>query len=207
MFTMNDKRILIAGVAIGAVLFIGGFLAYPFFTHSSGPSQSEKFGVSGYAVIKAYHSDGTLYATWEGHNSLTDSARSFIADCASGLATSFPFSPPVGCSSWMTAIDLRDSGGSRVGQSTTTNAGLPTGCVPGSFPACTGWKSTATFDFNTYLGGSGNSAGCTTYPCNIGQVLGGSSVQAENWDLINVSPAITVNSGDRLITTITFTIS
>lgn len=173
-------------------MFISGVFAYPFFFASPyGQDRSETFGISGHAVIKAYHADGTLYMVWEGDNFLFDQSRNAIAACATGLSTT-PYLFEA-CSSWIGRIRIWDTVTSFSTWEAATNTLLPEGCNPniaGSW--CTGWKSEATFDI--------------TVSASI-NLAGGQTPLGAAFNQLAVSPSIAVSPGDRLVVTITFTIA
>jgi hypothetical protein len=179
-------------IAVGVILFVSGFFASQvFFVIQKGQAGSEKLGISGHAVIKAYHADGTLYKIWEGHNSLTGWARDAIATCATNTSSM------ITCSPWITRIGIQGSTQFQVNPANNTL--LPTGCNPNAFfsgqggSPCTGWKVDATFIIPQGGGGSVN-------------LIYGYPPTALSFDEINVSPALSVAAGDQLVVTITFTV-
>ena len=114
-FFSSGKKIICListkGIAIpvlATVLFVASFgHHYPIFGQEPDVrDQSEGFGISGHALIKGYHSDGTLYKIWEADNSLTVGAINAIVSCATGVSTT-----PHGfgkCNSWMTAMEIAE---------------------------------------------------------------------------------------------------
>lgn len=165
--------------------------------------QFEKLAIGGYATVRAYHSDGTLFATWEGHNDLTSQAKNAIASCISGVSSS-----PAGfdgCKGW-TGYILIDGPGFRE-FAKATNTLLPTGCKPAErvrspIDDCTGWKTEATFEREikspvTITGlGAGINLATGRVPAPTGQ-----------FDTMAVNPGINLSPGDRLLVTITFNVS
>ena len=183
-------------ILVGAIFFTGGLFAYTvlFSNTATGDTHTnEKVGLSGYAVIKFYDANGELYKTWERHNDLTAGAKNAIAACGSGLDTT----PGIGsfpCSSWVTLIELVSAFRLR---EPAVNSLIPAFCNADSLVTseqCNGWISEATFDFQE----SGNFDRINTYP-------GPSAPRV--FDTFLVNPPLDVNAGDRLIVTITFTVS
>ena len=183
------------------MLVVGPFgYHYPIFGQElAGRDQSLGFGIRGHALIKGYHSDGTLYRIWEGDNSLTVGAINAIVSCATGVSTT-----PNGygkCNSWMTAIEIgelmqptRDV--SFATTSTATPSLIPQGCNPASPTRanCTGWQSQATFDVEI------------TQEATINSVRGYDGSNGYIFDFLTVDPPIQVRPGDTLDVMITFTV-
>ncbi len=191
-----------AATAAGViVLAIGSFGNYPVLSQGlEGENQQPAgFGIRGDALIEAYHSNGTLYRTWEGDNSLDDVAINAIVSCATGNSTE-----PSGytkCDSWMTAIQLaqttRQPNGetdiSNIAENDTINHLIPPGCDPTSSTLCIGWQSQAIFDE-------------ITQDATVNSVWGYDNTTHIPFDYIFVDPPIQVAPGDTVNVTIDFRI-
>lgn len=198
---LNNKNwIIIVSIAAGAVLFTGGLLTYQISNHSNAQSQLEKLNIGGYGVIKAYHADGTLFATWEGHNTLSFVAKNALALCISGLGTT-----PQGfgtCTSLATQISIIDFTGGvenfEAAKPSTVSA-TPAGCITNTPQNCSGWTDVATFDTEIT-----KPVSITTLQTLNAPGSGVTGISA--FDELNVNPAISLSPGDRLVVTITFTV-
>lgn len=190
---MQRKRLVLAAVLIGVLVFTSGFFSYRLLVPTSN-GRSDSLGLQGYVVIKAYHPDGTLYATWQGHNNIYGNAVDALSQCLSGESNS-PNGYGTDCSQFINQVWI--SGPSLppyVG--TATNALTPTGCNPVGNPGtCTGWVTTGTVDFANYA--------TAPFPLTLNE--GGAGYSFEPFDIVNLS--ITANTGDRVVFTITFSIS
>ena len=159
---------------------------------SSGPqANTEALAIHGRGSFTAYHADGTIFVQREINNTLTSGAVATIAGCASGVNTSnhiygrcLNFTPE------LSILDL-SPGKSVFVTKTAANAMAPAGCNQDQ--GCTGWQTTATFDTEI------------TAAMNVTHVQAGSG--GATFDSIFVSPSIPLSPGDRIIVTITFTIS
>jgi hypothetical protein len=194
-------------VLIALTLFFGGMLSYKILTGSGAtalggpvtaqqPSlRSEGIGIQGRVAIQVYSSSGLLVTSWKGHNALSSTAISIMAECFSGKPSAGPGSFLACSGPWISQIWICPVTGTgiacEVGSATSTT--VPSGCDP-SF-SCTGWQSTATITIVT------NNSG-TMYDAALGLDSGN-----HDFDRVNVSPAIALNQGDRAVITITFTIS
>jgi hypothetical protein len=201
---------LAIGLAVlaGATLFVGGMLTERAVVSHNGPvtagtqrsessARTDKVGVRGQASILAYHADGIQFAAWSGHNSLTGNTINSLVGCITGAYA--PFAQP--CSgSWVTGIALQ--GGSAAAAGAATTVLTPAGCPSTAF--CTGWQSTATIDqtITTAFTISFAFAGC-------GSGEGGPASTTCNgaFDSIAINPGISVQPGDRVVVTITFTVA
>ena len=211
-FFSSGKKILclisIKGIAVTVVTVVATMLVvgsfghhYPIFGQEPDVrDQSVGFGIRGHALIKGYHSDGTLYRIWEGDNSLTVGAINAIVSCATGVSTA-----PHGfgkCNSWMTAMEIAElvqSNGSVFFAATAaaTQNLIPQGCNPASptLSNCTGWQSQATFN------------GEITQEASINSVRGYDGSNGYIFDFLTVDPPIEVRPGDTLNVILTFTVS
>ena len=204
---------VVFAILVGATLFVGGMLAERWVVSrdhqlaagtqgSQSNGRSDKVGIRGQGNIVAYHSDGTRFAVWDGHNSLNVGTVSNLADCITGAGA--PFAQP--CSGgWVTGIFVQGTNPSGYATAPATNSLTPAGCGSSS-TWCTGWTSTATIDstitpaFNISVAGAGCGSGYggpSSTTCNSG------------FDTISIptAQAISVQPGDRVIVTITFTVS
>jgi hypothetical protein len=204
---------LAAAAAVGTLVFVAGFMANGW----SQQGQRESLAIGGYAIVKAYHPDGVVFATWQGHNFLV--AKGAIAACLSGQTSGLAGTIYAGCSGATGKIYASACEGSSptcpaadLLVSTATNALQPAGCSSVSVD-CNQWQSQATFDSQIttqltviLLGtfpASSSLAGCTA--C-MGS--GGHFPLSGTFDDFT-SPAltpITLSPGDRLIVVITFTV-
>jgi len=177
--------IILTVIAVSS--FAGGMYAYKFFfTSPNGRDQSDKISVGGFAFLRAHHSDGTLYQTWEGHNTLTYAGRDVLVDCLSGYRS-------IGCSSMTSFIQIQNN--TFIATQSANNTRLPLGCgdTDGN---CFGWKTQTTFRF-----ASGN-----TIERVLTERLFDPTCCSKTFDQIDISPPIVVNPGDSLNVTITFTV-
>jgi hypothetical protein len=205
---MERKRLVVAAALLGALMFVSGVLSYQYLIASPNNGHNEKFVIEGHGVIMAYHADGTLFATWKGDNTLTGQGLNVLTSCLGNLTTT-----PVyykACVPVVTEIAIGPSSGLGSGIAPATNTGLPAGCNPNTATPsyCSGgWVSTATFDCLT------TNPTCTaTLPVTINNADGGATPPGcgcsfFSFDDLSVSPGITMNAGDRLIVTITYTIT
>jgi len=210
------KTYLAAAVALGTLVFVAGFLANSW----SQSGQREKLAIGGYAIVKAYHPDGSVFATWQGHNFLL--AKGAIAACLSGQTSSLTGTIYAGCSGVTGKIYANACEGTSpscttadILVSTATNALQPPGCSSVSVN-CNQWQSQATFDSQittqltvVLLGTYPASSSLTSCTACIGS--GGNFPVSGTFDDFGsfTSPAlapITLSPGDRLMVTITFTV-
>jgi len=192
---LGHKLPVVLGILL-AVMFTTGFFTYQFFFASpKGPS--DKFGIHGHVVVKAYHADGTLYAVRECNNVLVSRAKNAIAGCATGIgATPSGFGA---CSGWLTTMRAEDGSWKKLFFfGSITNTLLPSGCDPTTgAPLCDqGWISQATIDITQNASIFAVGAGVGTSPADY-----------VPFDSITLPSVISANEGDRLVVTITFTIS
>jgi hypothetical protein len=198
-------------ILFGLTLFFAGSLSARLLLPATGASHAaaltnhpaDRISIHGAVHLEAFHANGVRFLAWSGHNSLTASARNSIAACYSGVN----LSPFAGCTAWTTQMQLFDPNGSGIPGTNTccspaspaTDALTPAGCDPlrgvMSFPPnpCSGWTVTSTFD--------GFQA-----PATIASVDSHGRAQSA-FDVATISPAISVQPGDRVIVTITFTIA
>jgi hypothetical protein len=200
-------------VLLALTLFFAGLLtARIWFAATAAPSHAgalgnhptDRISIHGAVHLEAFHANGVRFQTWSGHNSLTSYARNSIAACYSGVSAT----PAGGCTAFTTQMTLHDANGSGIPGTNTccppasaaTSALTPTGCDPASGQGlgsgnnpCSGWTVNATFD--------GFQA-----PVTIASVDAHGGHQF-SFDLANISPTISVQPGDRVIVTITFTIA
>lgn len=178
-------------VVVAVSSFAGGFYAYKFFfAGSTGPERSYSLSISGYAIIRAYHADGTLYRVFENHNSLDPMAKNAIVACITGNNTT-----PAGinrCSSWIDHMELDNYTGNYVITSPSTNTLLPSGCNPTTpLNACSGWVTSASFAITK----------------NMEIFLARATTAGFSFDFVYVSPLLIASPGDTVTATITFTVS
>lgn len=189
-----------AAILIGAMVFAGGFFSYQLVNSKARGDLGQNIPIGGYVVIKAYHANGQLFATWSGHNTLYQWAVSAIAQCMSGTGSS-----PEGfdtCSGLTPNVWVYNGGSEPVLTATATNSLLPAGCDTNSNPpTCTGWQTTGTITF------AASTPSGITYPYSVSE--GGAAGQESYipFDTVSINPAITANSGDSLVITVTFSIT
>jgi hypothetical protein len=198
-------------VLVAMTLFVSGMLAYKLATGSTASpgapargagAQSDLLTIEGRALIQVYRADGTLSATWRGHNSLTDVGRNAIVACVTGLSTA-----PNGyarCSNLVPNISVFFTtigivGKFSLGAVAAVSTPLPSGCSVTSWtpPACNGWTTQATLPVPNNA--NGNDSTVVT--------LGAGDQGSAMFDDISVSPGLVVHVGDRVAVTITFTVS
>lgn len=208
--TRSQVRVAFA-ILLGATLFVGGMLTERLVVLSPGHQPAaglqrsgssvriDAVAIHGQALILAFHANGDRFAAWQGHNALTLNTINNLAGCLSGINTAPLAQSP--CSGWTTGIFVQGTGGFSTALATNTLA--PSTCTQAN-GTCTGWQSTATIDssittaFTITLAGAGcgsNEGGPPSTTCNA------------PFDIINVNPGISVTPGDRVIVTITFTVS
>jgi hypothetical protein len=196
-------------VLVAMTLFVSGMLAYKLAIGSTASpgapargagAQSDLLTIEGRALIQVYRADGTLSATWRGHNSLTDVGRNAIVACVTGLSTA-----PNGygkCSGWVPNITVYFTTVGTTGSKyslapvAAVSTPLPSGCTVASWTlACNGWTTQATLPVPN------NGLDSTVVS------LGAGDQGAAMFDDITVNPALLVHPGDRVAVTITFTVS
>ncbi len=193
-----------AAVLIGAIVLLSGFFSYQVFINKGNAAHSDSIPIGGYVVVKAYHADGQLYATWQGHNTLYVDAVNAIAVCFSGQSSSPEYWNS--CSPMTPEVQLGGYYSSTVGEppltATATNSLLPVSCSPtGNPPTCTGWQTTGTITFpSTLING-------LQYPFIVDEAGANGPSTGVPFDTVNVSPIITANAGDSLVITVTFSIT
>lgn len=198
-----------AAVVIAAMMLVSGLIAYRALVPTgngarNAPLGSESLPIGGYAVIQAYHSNGQLYATWQGHNTLYVSAVNALAQCLSGNSTT----PNLfgSCSGFTSSIFL-DTASFVEYKVNAVNTMTPTGCTPiGNPPNCSGWQAQATFDFSTITPDSASSSQTNTFPASFNRA-GTYAPSFVPFDLITITSPVTVNQGDRLVVTISFSVT
>jgi len=113
------------------------------------------------------------------------------------FGTCSPMTPLV----WAQGVEVNPPGAGVPFYATATNTMLPSGCTPvGNPPTCTGWQTTGTVTFST---GPPNNP---TFPITLNSA-GASGQDDVPFDTVSLSPTITVNAGDSLVVTVTFSIS
>lgn len=189
---LNRNIRVFVTVLVGVLVFAGGLASYNFIFPSHNNGQSDLVALNGYATLKAYHSDGTLFYTWEGHNSLTQNGVNAIVQCLSGESSTPNFW--TSCSGFVSQVFVNDASFTEF-KGAASNSLLPSGCNPTGNPGtCNGWKSQAIINFT-----SGTFPDTMNRAGTIGS--GGAA-----FDLIGISP-LTVNMGDVLVVSISFTIT
>jgi hypothetical protein len=197
-------------VLVAMTLFVSGMLAYKLAIGSTASpgapargagAQSDLLTIEGRALIQVYRADGTLFATWRGHNSLTDVGRNAIVACVTGLsATPYGYGK---CSGLVPNIIVYFTTAGTIGKYSlapvaAVSAPLPSGCsVASGTPACNGWTTQATLPVPN------NSTGLDSTVVSLGAGDQGVAM----FDDITVSPGLVVHVGDRVAVTITFTVS
>lgn len=189
---MRRRFLVVAAIAIGGLLFLSGFVANQYLAKTQG-GQLDKFKVEGFGVVKAYSPQGALLATWSGYNALTTNGENSIAQCLSGAGAGTSFD---GTCNGITAQIEADDTNYKAYYGTATNTLYPSGCNPNGNPGtCTGWQSVATISF----------ASITSQVTIMRAGSDGSS--GGDFDLLSITPNITVNPGDTLVVTITFAVT
>lgn len=177
-------------------MFVSGLVSYRVLFNTANGGRTDNFDLQGYAVIKAYHANGTLYATWQGHNNIYLNAIDALSQCLSGESDS-PNLYGTDCSQFIN--DVWISGPSLPPYTATATSTLtPSGCSPiGNPGGCSGWVTTGTIDFANF----------PTAPFPLSLQYGGAGYGFEPFDDVNLSPTITASSGDRVVITVTFSIT
>lgn len=189
---MRSRVFYIAAILIGAVVFVSGFFAYPALVHPQASGTSEGIPIGGYFMINFYHADGTLFASWQGHNTLLPRGQDQIAQCMSGQSL-----PPIlgTCDGPLLYVFASDGSSGYYYGSITSSALLPASCLPsGNPPTCTGWQTKGTITFS-----SGN------FPDTIG-IVGTEGTSHNQFDAVTITP-ISVSQGDTMSVTVTFSVS
>ena len=87
-------------VLVALTLFVSGMLAYklaigspahPAAIWGGSSAKSDSFSIEGRALIQVYRADGTLSATWRGHNDLTPFGKNAIAGLVRDKLGSYHF--------------------------------------------------------------------------------------------------------------------
>jgi hypothetical protein len=212
------KRYLAAAVAVGTLVFVAGFMA----NGLSQQGQRENLAIGGYAVINAYHSDGTLFSTWQGHNQML--SKGPIAACLSGQNSVLIGTIYASCSGFTGKIYAMGCEGSSptctTGDAivaTATDTLQPPSCSTAfNIDTCTQWQAQTTFDSQittqitvTLLGTFPATSALAS--CTACAGSGANFPFSGTFDFFGkfttppLSP-ITLSPGDRLIVTITFTV-
>ncbi len=192
---LRRDGIIFAVAALSVVFLTAGFAVYPMVRPAPvGPSE----GVSlvGYVTIQAYNPEGVLYASWQGHNSISPVTFNAMAACLSGNSTApDEYGSCSGLTPKVYASEVAANGSSYGDYGTATNSLQPAGCHPvGNPPNCDGWTAEGVITF-TYGG----------FP---GQVtMAGAASGYTLFDFATVSPPITVSRGNMLVVSVTFTFS
>jgi hypothetical protein len=193
-----------AAVLIGMMLFAGGFFSYQVFLSKGSQSHQESIPLGGYVVIRAYHADGQLYATWQGHNTLYVDAVNAIAECMSGASSTpewFDTCSPMTSNVWLGGYVNSNTGEPPL-TGTASNTLLPAACSPtGNPPSCTGWQTTGTVIFPATIPNGGS------YPYTVNEAGASGNEAVIPFDIVQISPTITANAGDTLVITVTFSIT
>lgn len=188
---LRRNSLIFAAVLIGIVVFVAGLAASPLLFPSQRSSVSEGLPIGGYFYVNAFHSDGNLFASWQGHNSLYSLGLNALAECLSGQHLPSVLGTCTGFTSAITAEDVSF----HHWDASAKNTLYPSGCDPTANPGtCTGWQAKALINFSS-----------GTFPTSITRIDGEVSY-GYPFDLVGISP-ITVNMGDYLTVTITYTIS
>jgi len=197
MAKRQTQYMILGGVAVAAVLFVSGFFAYPMINESEFNIANEQIGFGGYFTVEAYHSDGTLYQTWEGHNALNTKFKDIVVRCATDLpANSQRFGSFTCGGPWLTFVVVADTIDGVFGQNlpAVTIASDPPSCGnPRSSVRCVGWTTQVTFDFPTLSCTPGvDCPAINRIRTDINEIL------------LDPIDAIPIAPGDRLIVTIDF---
>jgi len=190
---VKKSAVLIGGIigVVAIVMFAGGFFSYSMIEQHNENSLSQSLAIGGYGIVKAYHTDGTLFYEWEGHNALTPIGINALVGCITGLATT-----PSGfrCDTGMT-IKMFLNGPANFHESTQTIQTLvPAGCDIISPNYCNGWNTRGTFDFSSLVCTPG--VDCPSFD----KVKAGAN---NPFNELNVTPQ-EVTPGDIVVVTITF---
>ncbi len=192
MAKRQTQYMILGGVAVAAVLFVSGFYSYPTFSSNNDTQEFETIKLGAFVSLEAYHSDGTLYNSWQGHNALTDEAKHVIGTCLTGA---FAFDASNFCARHLEIpILLSDAippenWADHLQNPTVTYQ--PVGCVPNSFDIfCTGWEIEGTYDHQQEFNCGG--------PCSI------AIIKVGNTSTIDINPPIEISVGDRIIAKFTY---
>jgi hypothetical protein len=213
-----EGRLKISVIIAVAFVITVGTLSFSFYDISTQDMSSQSnnnnqdIGLGAYVVVEAYHQDGTMYQSWEGHNNLVNSARNALAGCISGMdPTPAAFGT---CDAWVDAMHLtafNQTGDGIISPRPLSNATvilIPEGCNPDNLnSACYQWQATTTFDFDDLE--------CTpTVDCfdvtqvNSGQYfLNGGFDDIHVFNFVNVDSSIPIGPMDRLFVNMTFTVN
>lgn len=193
-----------AAILIGAMVFAGGFFSYQLVNSKARGGLGQDIPIGGYVVIKAYHSNGKLFATWSGHNTLSVFAVNAIANCISGVSDTpdiFGTCSSMTSNVWVQGLEVSGDNPNNIPfEGTAANSLLPSGCISvatdenGGLTTCTGWQTTGTITFSG-----------SDLPVAVDS--GGAEGPGVVFDQVSISPTITVNAGDSLVVTVTFSIT
>jgi hypothetical protein len=187
---------MLSGAALAAGIALGSFIVAPSLLTSPTPrSANQGLMVEGFATITVLNPDGSVASVWRGHNTLSDTTRNAIAQCASGNSSAAAgFNS---CSGWTPNILIRINGQQPGVSAQASNTLTPPGCNPKVY-GCTGWISEATFGPSTFTQSNCN-GGCTV---TLVLTLPNSYT---NFDYFNTS--ISAKVGDSLLVSIQITVS
>lgn len=188
---MHSRALYLGAILVVVAVFASGFFAYPMVVHPQAGGTSEGIPIGGYFVISFYHADGTLFATWQGHNSLYVAGINSLAECMSGQ----DLPPVLGTCEGPLAYVWVDNGGNAQYNGAATSTLYPSGCNPNGNPGtCTGWQTKGTITFSS-----------GTFPVSMSRAGTEGSSQFP-FDLVSITP-VAVNQGDTMSVTVTFSIS
>ena len=211
---VENKLKIGAIVVVAFVAGIIGTLSFTSFDNMEITADSdvspfdESLSIGAYVTVEAYHADGTLYHSWDGHNLLGQAYQNALVGCISGLDTT-P-SHQITCTKFFDtlALTLRNQSSNAVvplgaiNTLTPSVAGLPENCIfdHGGQDRCTGWQLEGTFDF----AGLDCDAGVNCF--NATNTY--SSINATNayFNTITLDEQIPIGPDDRLIVTMDFSI-
>jgi hypothetical protein len=190
----RKNGLIFATVILGVVIFVAGVASYPLLFPTSRSSTTEGLPIGGYFFVNAYHSNGQLFASWQGHNTVTANGVSGLAQCLSGQHLPSNFGS---CSGGVSAYVFVEDIVFNEWRASATNALYPLGCNPNANPGtCTGWQAKGVINFSS-----------GAFPATITKAgTEGTDAGAGIIDLVGVGP-LTVNMGDYLTVTVVFSIT
>ena len=219
---MHRLKPALFAVCAAILIFLAGFYASSL-TAGPAPSNADRITIEGKVLVQAYHSDGTLFAVWQGHNSLLTEVPNDIAACLSGSSSAPAYFGK--CTGWTTSLYISGcqgavascpAGGTAhnpVISKPGTIALLPSGCNPLDATLsnlCNSWSIQASFSSELTSQQTWFAAGTLPNSATFSSITGACAFPpgcplSGSFDYVSLTSPITTNAGDTLTVTITFT--
>jgi hypothetical protein len=206
-------------VCLGVMIFLSGYYASTLMGNMNGPS--DRIGIKGQVLIQAYHSNGKLFAVWQGHNSILTEVPNDIVGCLSGSTSTPAYFGR--CTGWSTSLYIEGCPGAvascpalssePVISKPGTIGLLPAGCNlhDATFTnLCKQWSIQASFSSELTTPQTWFAAGTLPNSATFSSTVGACAIPpgcplSGSFDYASLGSPITTNAGDTLTVTITFT--